>query len=140
MPQATLKISWRLRNPQDNPFHDQENSTDFKVETYSTLVNEHICFINTTQSIEFNFNNWNFSQSIQCSMKVFQNKNGDIYDHNIFVDTENCNDNLCWSNYDKNAFVNVTILLGAPISCDGSIFGILKNGMFYRHERWRFGF
>ena len=63
-------------------------------------------------------------------MKVFQNKNGGIYDHNIFVDTENCNDKLCWSNYDKNAFVNVTILLGAPISCDGSIFGILKNGMF----------
>ena len=113
----------------NNPIDDLEKSTDVVVETDSILVNDNICFINTTQTIDFNFFEWDSLNSIQCSIKIFQNQNGDIRDHDLFVDTEQCSDKSCLVNYDRDTFINETILIGSPVTCDNSIFGVINNGM-----------
>ena len=112
--------------------YDLEKSSDIEVQANSILIEADICFINTTShEPEFNFIEMDSLSSMECSIKVLHNQNGELREQSITIDIETCEDNLCWTSFDYQTFVNDTVLIGSPVTCFQSIFGIVDNGKLF---------
>ena len=112
--------------------YDLEKSSDIEVQANSILIEADICFINTTShEPEFNFIEMDSLSSVECSIKVLHNQNGELREQSITIDIETCEDNSCWTSFDYQTFVNDTVLIGSPVTCFQSIFGIVDNGKLF---------
>ena len=119
--------------PSDEIFiYDLEKSSDIEVQANSILIEDDICFINTTsQEPEFNFIEMDSLSSVECSIKVLQNETGELREQSITIDIQTCANNSCWTSFDYQTFENDTILIGSPVTCTQSIFGIVDNGNIF---------
>ena len=103
---------------------DIERSEDIKIEENSVWLEEHICFINTTQTFEFAFSSEDITEPNICSIMVFDDNEVQFDEQTIQI--QKCFDTPC--TIDLNQFQNATILIGSSIVCRESLyFGIVTE-------------
>ena len=108
---------------------DLKKSDEIKIEENSVWVEEHICFINTTQTFEFAFPLGDINGENVCSIEAF-----DDYEEKFVVQTihiQKCFDIPCILTMDSTLFHNTTLLTGSIIDCQKSLhFAIVTKSKF----------
>ena len=105
---------------------DMEKSEDIKIEENSVWLEEHMCFINTTETFEFAFSSEDISEPNICSVVAFDDNEGQFDE--IFIQIEKCLDIACTLPIDSTLFQNRTVLAGSFIFCHESMdFGIVTK-------------
>ena len=105
---------------------DMEKSEDIKIEENSVWLEEHICFINTTETFEFAFSSEDISEPNICSVVAFDDNEGQFDE--IFIGIQKCFDTACTLPMDSTWFPNRTFLVGSSIVCEESMhFGIVTK-------------
>ena len=105
---------------------DIEKSNDINIEEFSVWVEEYICFINTTQTFEFDFSTEDKNETNVCSIVTFDDNEGQFDVQTI--QTQKCFDIPCLLTIDIAIFQNTTFLAGSSIFCQKSLhFGIVTK-------------
>ena len=105
---------------------DMEKSEDIKIEENSVWLEEHICFINTTETFEFAFSSEYVSEPNICAIVAFDDYEGQFDE--ILIQIQKCFDIACTLPVDSTLFQNRTLLVGSSINCEESMhFGIVTK-------------
>ena len=97
---------------------DFENSAEIKIEANSIWIEDHICFINTTETITVDFPMLDAAEMQSCSVLAFDSSQGKFNEHTLQLETKGCIDTLCTLKIDSNIFQSAMILDGTSIACD----------------------
>ena len=107
---------------------DMEKSDDIKIEENSVWLEEHICFINTTETFEFTFNSKDINEPNSCSIVSFDENEGKFDMQTIEIHIRKCFDIPCILTMDSTILKNETFLTGSAIVCQESQhFGIVTK-------------
>ena len=107
---------------------DIEKSDDIKIEENSVWLEEHICFINTTEMFEFTFISEDINEPKVCSIVSFDDNEGQFDVQMIEINIQNCFDIPCILTMDSTILKNETFLHGSAIVCQDSLhFGIVTK-------------
>ena len=107
---------------------DLEKSDEIKIEENSIWLEEHICFINTTQTFEFAFSSEDINEPNVCSIVTFDDDEGQFDEKTTQIQIQECFDTPCILTMDLYQFQNITILAGSYIVCQEShYFGIITK-------------
>ena len=105
---------------------DFENSTEITIEENSIWIEEHICFINTTETVKFYFPTLDGVENQVCTFFAYDDSQGKFNEHQLQIETKNCIDSTCSLKIDS--IENAKILVGSSIICEGSPhFGIVTK-------------
>jgi len=104
-----------------------ENSTEIVINLEnSILIEEHICFINITETVKFHFPAVDGAETQSCTFLAYDDSQGEFIEHQIEIETKDCIDSTCTWKIDS--LENAIILDGTSIICDGSPnFGIITK-------------
>ena len=104
-----------------------ENSTEIEINLEnSILIEEHICFINTTETVKFHFPSLDGAETQSCTFLAYDDSQGEFNKHQIEIETKGCIDSTC--SWKIDSLGNAIILDGTSIICDGSPnFGIVTK-------------
>ena len=109
---------------------DLESSEEIKIEENSIWIEDHICFINTTETLKFDFPSLNDSGTKQCSVLSFDRTEGEFNTHHLQVETQECSESSCTFKIDSNLPKNEVILDGSSVVCDRQpYFGIITKNV-----------
>ena len=110
----------------DISLFDLKTFKEIPIAIDSLLIDENICFINTTQSFQFNYSVSENKKRRTCSMLMYENNLGQFIDQNLEIQIEDCLENTCL--LDLNSYQNQTIFNGTSITCNESThIGIVTN-------------
>ena len=104
-----------------------ENSTEITNNLENSIwIEDHICFINTTDIFKFHFPISDDAETQSCTFLAFDDSQGEFQEHQIEIETQDCVDSTCtWHN---DPLDNAMILEGTSIVCNGSPkFGIITK-------------
>ena len=105
---------------------DAESSVEIIFDSYSISLEEHICFINTTQTHEFQFPNSNYVNLQNCSILVFDPSVENFKNQQFELDISKCIDSPCPLKINSTS-VN-SIFNGTSVVCHQSKhFGIITK-------------
>ena len=104
-----------------------ENSTEISVNLDNSVwIEEHICFINTTESFKFHFSASDDAETQSCRFLAYDYSQGEFNEHQIEIETKGCVESTC--SWKIDSLENAMILDGTSIICDGSPnFGIVTK-------------
>ena len=104
-----------------------ENSTEIAVNLENSIwIEEHICFINTTETFEFIFPALDGAETQSCTFLAYDHSQGEFNEHQTEIETKACVDSTCYWKIDLSE--NEMILDGTSIVCNGSPnFGIVTR-------------
>ena len=103
-----------------------ENSTEITIDENSIWIEEHICFINTTETFKFHFPTLDSAETQLCTFFAYDESQGEFNEHQLQIETKNCVDATC--SWKIDTLENAKILDGTSIICDGSPhFGIVTK-------------
>ena len=104
-----------------------ENSTEIEINLEnSILIEKHICFINTTETVKFHFPSLDGAETQSCTFLAYDDSQGEFNKHQIEIETKGCIDSTC--SWKVDLLENAIILDGTFIICDGSPnFGIITR-------------
>ena len=104
-----------------------ENSTEIEINLEnSILTEEHLCFINTTETVKFHFPALDGAETQSCTFLAFDDSQGEFNEHQIEIETKGCIDSTC--SWKVDSLENAIILDGTSIICNGSPnFGIVTK-------------
>ena len=103
-----------------------ENSTEITFDEKSVWIEEHICFINTTENFKFHFPTLDSAETRLCTFFAYDESQGEFNEHQVQIETKNCVDSTC--SWKIDSLENAKILDGTSIICDGSPhFGIVTK-------------
>ena len=107
---------------------DQEKSEEYPIEINSIWVDNYICLINKTESV-----NHDARQTIQtqiCSISMLDRNTDDFV--NIKIDNQNitCLEQKCLLSLHQNT--DLILLNGTGIICNDNIYGIIVTSKFYK--------
>ena len=97
---------------------DLENSAEIKIEANSIWIEDHICYINTTETINVDVPMFDTGEIQSCSILAFDSSQGKFNEHKLQVETKGCMNNLCTLKIDSNILQDGKILDGTSIACD----------------------
>ena len=107
---------------------DIEKSDDIKTEENSVWLEEHICFINTTETFEFTFISEDINEPKACSIVSFDDDEGQFDVQIIEIHIQKCFDIPCILTRDSTIVKNQTFLTGSAIFCQESLhFGMVTK-------------
>ena len=108
-----------------------ENSTEIAIEENSIWIEKYICFINTTEAMNFHSPILDGAESQNCALLAFCIDSQDFNEHQIEIKTKDCADSSC--NRKIDLVDNAMILEGTTIVCEGSLnFGIVTKSKSLR--------
>ena len=109
-----------------------ENSTEISVNLDNSVwIEEHICFINTTESFKFHFSASDDAETQSCRFLAYDYSQGEFNEHQIEIETKGCVESTC--SWKIDSLENAMILDGTSIICDGSPnFGIITKSKFLK--------
>ena len=114
---------------------DFENSTEITIDENSIWIEEHICFINTTETFNFHFPTLDSDETKLCTYLAFDDSEGNFNEHQHQIETEYCVDSTC--NWNIDSLENVKILVGTSIICEGSPhFGIVTKSKLANNDEY----
>ena len=103
-----------------------ENSTEITIEENSVWIEEHICFINTTETFKFHFPTLDSAETQLCTFFAYDESQGKFNEHQLQIETKNCVDSTC--SWKIESLESAKILDGTSIICEGSPhFGIVTK-------------
>ena len=104
-----------------------ENSTEIAINLENSIwIEEHICFINTTESFKFHFPTLDGDESQSCAFMAYDDSQGEFNEHEIEIETKDCVDSTC--SWKIDSLENAMILDGTSIVCNGlPNFGIVTK-------------
>ena len=108
---------------------DIENSVEIEIRENSIWIENNICFINSTQSFEFDFSDT--IRETDCTMLIFYHGEGKFSEKPIEIET--CLKSPCYIDtlFATDFFQNATILDGTSIICQQTVIvGIITKGWF----------
>ena len=88
------------------------------IEINSIWIEEHVCFINTTEIEEMKFPTFDNKGAQACSTLIFDESEGQFTTHQFDIEIGKCFDAPCPLKIDPNSFQNGTILNGTSVVCD----------------------
>ena len=97
---------------------DLETYKEISIGRNSIWIDEHVCFINTTEIEEMNFPTFNNEEPQACSTLAFDESEGQFTKHQLEIDIEKCFDSPCRLKIDPNLLQNGTVLNGTSVVCD----------------------
>ena len=104
-----------------------ENSTEIAVNLEGSIwIEEHICFINTTETFNFHFPALDGAETQSCTILAYDYSRGDFHDHQFEIETKGCVNSTC--SWKIDSLENGMVLDGTSIVCNGSPnFGIVTK-------------
>ena len=104
-----------------------ENSTEIAVDLENSIwIEEHICFVNTTETYKFHFPALDGVKTQNCTFLAYDYSQGEFNEHQIEIETKGCVDSTC--SWKIDSLENGTVLDGTSIVCNGSPnFGIVTK-------------
>ena len=104
-----------------------ENSTEIAINLENSIwIEEHMCFINTTEIFKFNFPSLDGAESQSCAFLAYDDSQGEFNEHEIEIKTKDCVDSTC--SWKIDSLENAMILDGTYIVCNGlPNFGIVTK-------------
>ena len=107
---------------------DIESSSEIIFDENSVSVEEHICFINTTEVDQINFKDTNFDDPQNCSIVVYDESQERLKNYFHTFEIQRCFDSPCLFQIDLTTIQNTTILNGTSVFChESGHFGIIIN-------------
>ena len=106
---------------------DIENSAEIEIGENSIWIGDDICFINSTESFEFDF--FGATRETDCTMFIFDHGEGEFSEQPIEIET--CLKSACYIDtfFSTDFFQNTTILDGTSIICQQTVIvGIITKG------------
>ena len=105
---------------------DFEKSTEIIIDENSIWIEEHICFINTTETFKFHFPTLDIAETPICTFLAFDDSEGNFNEHQHQIETKSCVDSTC--SWKIDSLENSKILDGTLIICQGPAqFGIVTS-------------
>ena len=96
-----------------------QNSTEISVNLDNSVwIEEHICFINTTESFKFHFPALDVAETQSCTFLAYDDSQGEFNKHQIEIESKGCVDSTC--SWKIDSLENAIILDGTSIVCNGS--------------------
>ena len=96
-----------------------ENSTEITNNLENSIwIEEHICFINTTETFKFHFPALDGDETQSCTFLAYDYSQGEFNEHQTEIETKGCVDSACYWKIDLSE--NEMILDGTSIVCNGS--------------------
>ena len=103
-----------------------ENSTEITFDEKSIWIEEHICFINTTETFKFYFPDLDGAETRNCTFLAYDYSQGEFNEHQTEIETKGCVDSTC--SWKIDSLENGMVLDGTSIVCNGSPnFGIVTK-------------
>ena len=104
-----------------------KNSTEIEINLEnSILIEEHICFINTTETVKFHFPALDGAETQSCTFLAYDDSQGEFTEHQIEIETKDCVESTC--SWKIDSIENAIILEGTSMICNGSPnFGIVTK-------------
>ena len=117
--------------------YDLTNSKEVSIDEKMFWDEDHICFINTTDTFEIDVAITNDDIKQSCSIITYDNTE-EKFDEQIFeLRINKCFDYSCIFNIDSESLTNHIILNGTSISCDESRYiGIVTRSKSLILHRW----
>ena len=105
--------------------HDLNNFKDIPIDGNSLWVEESICLINKTETIDNNFTMNDNQIYRQCSLSMYDNNQEQFNEHKLKFRILGCFDSACDLKIDSNLYQNQTILNGTLIICEHSFYSAI---------------
>jgi len=115
-------------------FFEFENSTEIAIDLENSIwIEEHICFINTTDTFKFHFPTLDGAETQSCTFLAYDDSQGEFNEHQIEIETKDCVDSTC--SWKIDSLENEMILDGTSIVCNGlPNFGIVTKS---KQLKWK---
>ena len=111
---------------------DLETSKEIPIGINSIWIEEHVCFINTTEIQTMNFPIFDNEEPQACSILAFDESKGQFKEHQFDMDIGKCFDSPCSFKIDPNLLQTGTILNGTSVVCDeANQIGIVTKSKFH---------
>ena len=114
--------------------HDLNNFKDIPIDGNSLWVEDSICLINKTETIDFNFTMNDNAIYRQCSLSMYDNDQERFNEHQLEFQILGCFDSPCELKIDSNLYQNQTILNGTLIICDHSFYSAIVIKSKYKNR------
>ena len=106
--------------------YDIESSSEIIFHENSVSVEEHICFINTTEVKPISFKDTNFDDPQNCSIVVYDESQEKFKNYSHTFEIQRCFDAPCSFQVDLTEIQNTTILNGTSVFChESGHFGVI---------------
>ena len=107
---------------------DLKTYEEISIAINSIWIEEHVCFINTTEIETMNIPTLNSEEPQACSTFAFDESEGQFTEYQLEIKIEKCFDSPCSFKIDSNLFQNGTILNGTSVVCNiASQIGIITK-------------